>query len=115
MMEYLRYVASTSGTTGWRWGYFDPDGLFVAVRMPVPDDFVDPGSLNEPKVLDRVYVADNLSTRAEIARRGLHDLSGYDDPEFGWVDPLDDDETRTEVRRTLTELGRTGRLESRTG
>ena len=115
MMEYLRYVDSTSGTTGWRWGYFDPDGLFVAVRQAAPADFADPDSLREPKDTGRVYVPENGSTRAEIARRGLHDLSGWDDPEYGWVDPLDDDETRTEVRRTLTELGRTGRLESRTG
>jgi len=114
MKEYLRYVDSVTGTTGWRWGYFDPDGLFVGVRIPDRDDFVDPDSLREPKVTDRPYVQDNLSTRAEVARRGLHDLSGWEDPEHGWIDPLDDDETRTEVRRTLTELGRAGHLESRT-
>lgn len=44
--------------------------------------------------------------QAEMARAGLHDLSPYDDPEFGWINPLDDTEVQVAVRRFLAHLRR---------
>lgn len=47
-----------------------------------------------------------MSLRAHMARRGLmfDQLAPYDDPERGWVDPLDDDDVRIEVRRFVGQL-----------
>ena len=54
-------------------------------------------------------------TRVEIARRGLHSLEPYWSPDVdGYIDPLDDPETRLEVRRTLRLLFRDGFIPSRT-
>lgn len=39
-----------------------------------------------------------LNLRAEMARAGLHNLSHYDDPERGWVNPLNDPDQQGEVR-----------------
>lgn len=53
-------------------------------------------------------LSDPVHLRAEMARAGIAPMHNrpYDDPERGWVDPLDDDETRTIVRRFLAALWR---------
>lgn len=43
---------------------------------------------------------------ATIARAGLHDLMPWDSPDTGWTDPLDDPETKAEVRSFLGRLFR---------
>jgi hypothetical protein len=59
--------------------------------------------------------AEKQGTRAEIARRGLHDLQPYWSPDSdSMVDPLDEDETRTAIRTALRQLFRDGFLPSRT-
>jgi hypothetical protein len=49
-----------------------------------------------------------LHLRAEMARAGIAPSNNrpYDDPERGYVDPLDDDEARTIMRRFLAALWR---------
>ena len=49
-----------------------------------------------------------MSLRAEMARGGIAPMQTrpYDDPEYGYVDPLADDEMRTTVRRFLGALWR---------
>jgi hypothetical protein len=46
------------------------------------------------------------SLRAHMARRGLmfNQLAPFEDPERGWVDPLDDHETRDEARRFMGQV-----------
>lgn len=50
----------------------------------------------------------SLKLRARMARAGFApaQIYPYEDPERGWTDPLDDDETRTEMRRFFAELWR---------
>jgi hypothetical protein len=49
-----------------------------------------------------------MNLRAEMARAGIAPMHNqpYEDPERGWVDPLDDDEARTILRRFLAALWR---------
>lgn len=53
-----------------------------------------------------ISLAKPLSIRAEMARLGLApaQMTTYEDPERGWLDPLDDDEMRTAVRRLMSAL-----------
>lgn len=53
-------------------------------------------------------LSDPVGLRAKMARAGLNPLQlrTYDDLEHGWVDPLDDDEMRTIVRRFMSSLWR---------
>ena len=53
-------------------------------------------AINE-RVLD---LSNPLHIRAEMARQGLTfpNLMPYEDAERGWVDPLNDDETKVAVR-----------------
>lgn len=71
--------------------------------MPCPSC----GYLPEPSkpALD---LARPMQIRAEMARAAIAPMHvfPYDDPERGWVDPLDDDETRTVLRRFLGALWR---------
>ena len=50
-----------------------------------------------------IDLAKPMALRAEMARQGLmfHQLLPYDDPERGYVDPLDDHETKVAVRRFM--------------
>lgn len=68
-----------------------------------------------PKTLDgngeKVHALDltkPMKMRAEMARGGIApiQLQPYEDPERGWVDPLDGDESRTVVRRFMHALWR---------
>lgn len=47
-----------------------------------------------------------FAIRAEMARRGFAPglLLPYDDPDRGWVDPLDDQETKADVRGFMAEV-----------
>ena len=56
-------------------------------------------SVAEPLDLSRP-----MNLRAEMARSGLHSLTSYDDPERGWVNPLDDPEQQQLVRSFLNRL-----------
>lgn len=58
---------------------------------------------NDDRALD---LAKPLHIRAEMARRGLlfSHLLPYEDAGRGWVDPLDDDETRGAVRGFMGQL-----------
>lgn len=48
-----------------------------------------------------------MSIRAEMARAGLHDLSPYWSPDTdSMVDPLDDAETRADVRSFMVAMWR---------
>jgi hypothetical protein len=49
-----------------------------------------------------------MHIRAEMARAGIApmQIQPYDDPEYGWTDPLNNDEVRTTMRRFLHALWR---------
>ncbi len=51
------------------------------------------------RIVSSLSRSDAIALAAEMARHGLHCLSGYDDPEFDWVEPLDGCETQAEVKR----------------
>jgi len=69
------------------------------------------------KVLD---LSNPMHIRAEMARRGLTfgHLLAYEDPHRGWVDPLNDDETKVAVRGFMADLWqacRAGELAAQSG
>lgn len=47
-----------------------------------------------------------LHIKAEMARKGIApmQLQGYEDPERGWVDPMDDMDTKAAIRHLLSEI-----------
>lgn len=65
-----------------------------------------PSTPIDPETKETLDLLKPLHLRAEMARRGLvfSQLLPYDDPEHGWTDPLDDGETRIEIRRFMGQL-----------
>ncbi len=76
-----------------------------STRRPLPRGW----QTRAPTVTDPGDKAKATSDLADLYRRGLHDLAPWWSPDIdGMVDPLDDPEVRTEVRRyfrrRITEL-----------
>lgn len=59
-------------------------------------------------MLETIDLTRPMHLRAEMARAGLAPMQvhPYDDPERGWVDPLNDHETRTTIRQFMFALWR---------
>lgn len=61
---------------------------------------------DQSEAVDRLDLAKPMAIRAEMARKGLIHLMPYDDPERGWVDPLNNQETKAAVRAFMGRLWR---------
>lgn len=59
-----------------------------------------------PAHVSGLDLSNPVGIRAAMARRGLAPghTHAYDDPDRGWVNPLDDRETQGDVRALLAEL-----------
>ena len=73
----------------------------LAALASVPEEHPEQGPTDSAFDL-----AKPMHIRAEMARAGIAPMQNrpWDDPERGYVDPLNDDETRTTLRRFLAAL-----------
>lgn len=76
--------------------------------MAVTDSTMSKGAATSGERTERFDLADPRHIRAEMARIGLAptQLSPYEDPERGYVDPLDDSSARSVVRGFLAAVWR---------